>query len=77
MAVVLAALRDVAHDAEQETDEDGTTDKTNVTTKSGSAARQRRRQQAAVTCCSWGEKEAAPFRHCSYTKLKVGDSMSG
>jgi len=44
VVAVLAALRDVAHDAEQGLDEVGCEDKTNVTTKSGLAARLRRRQ---------------------------------
>jgi hypothetical protein len=66
VAVVLAALRDVANDAEQETDEDGTTDKTNVTTKSGSAAEAAggRGDRYHTVACSWEKKEAAALRDC-------------
>ncbi len=63
VVVVLAALRDVAYDAEQGADEDGCKDKTNVTTKRCcTAAAETAREAATSACCSRCGTAAAPLR---------------
>ena len=66
VVAVLAALRDVAHDAQQGAEEDGREDKMNVTTKRCcTAAAETAREVASSACCSWRGKAAAPLRDCS------------
>ena len=60
----MAALRDVAHDAQQGAEEDGREDKTNVTTKRCcTAAAETAREAATLACCS-GRGKAALRRLC-------------